>query len=83
MRQQRRAHDVEGVAVTAFLGIDMREVLQAFGLGFITAPGGGEVFKLLDQVGALEIADLVAQHQVAQTSLRGVAAVTSNRRRAR
>ena len=81
MRQHRRAHHVEGVAIAAVLGVEMRQQLEAFGLGLVAAPDGGERLELVDHVLARHVAGGKAQHDLAQAALRRGAAVGRSRRR--
>ena len=55
MRGERDAHDVEGVAVAALLGVEPREQLQRLDLGLVAAPGGGERLQLVDRLGLASI----------------------------
>ena len=75
MRQHRRAHDVEGVAIAAVLGVKMRQQLEALDLGLVAAPHRGERLEFVDDVLARHVADRECQHDLAQAALRGGAAV--------
>jgi hypothetical protein len=56
MRRERRAHDVEGVAIAALLGVEARQQLQPLDLGLVAAPDRGERLDRLDRFAALELA---------------------------
>ena len=50
MRGESGAHDVEGVAITVFLGVKPLEELQRLDLGRIAAPSDGEQLERVDRV---------------------------------
>ena len=75
MRQHRRAHDVEGLAVAAVLGVKMRQHLEPFGFGIVAAPDGGERLQFGDRVLARHVLHRKAQRDLAQAPLRRGAAV--------
>ena len=63
MRAQRRAHDVEGVAVAAFFGIETPEQLQRFDLGCVAAPDRGQGLERGDDGAAVQLSAPVLQQQ--------------------
>ena len=75
MREQRRLHHVEGVAIAAVQGVEMREQAQAFGLGLVAAPDRGERLQRRDHVLARHAAGRRQQLDLAQPALRRGAAV--------
>ena len=57
MRRQRDPHDVEGVAIAAFLGVEPRQQLQRLDLGLVAAPDRRERLELVDGVGGASVAE--------------------------
>ena len=64
------AHDVEGVAVAVFLGVEPRQKLQRLGFGVVAAPGVVSISRSMMTSALLSLAERIAQHDLAQPALR-------------
>ena len=80
MRRHGAAHDVERIAVAAFLGIEPGHDLQRPDLGFVAPPDRRERLQLGDDVLTFEIAERIAQSRLTQPTLRRRRAVLGIRR---
>ena len=82
MRLERRAHDVERVAVAAFLGIEMRQQLQRLDFGVVAAPDRRQRLELSHGFRRASCRRPDSAGDLAQLALRGDRAIGRSRGRA-